>query len=64
MKPECIQASDIADEENGHAGHPFFYLLPRFDTQVSSFAFTIVDTSLTSQAVGPSRIRESDFFSG
>jgi hypothetical protein len=35
-----------------------FYLQPRFNTQVSSFVFTIVDTSLTSQGVGPSRIRE------
>ena len=58
VNPKCLQVSKDADEENGHEGYPCSYLQTRINTQVSSFVFTIVDTSLTSQGVGPSRIQE------
>ena len=62
VKPKCLQVYEDANEENGHESYPYSYLQPRINTQVSSFVFTIVDTSLTSQGVGPSRVQERVIF--
>eukprot|EP01018_Ginkgo_biloba_P018304 Gb_24098 [translate_table: standard] len=60
VKPECLRATEISEEENGNVGNTHCYLRPRFCTNYSdSFKFTVVDTSLTSQGEEPERIRES-----